>query len=91
MRRTLHQLPAAIVLALGAILVVWGGYTCFKRVQPEPAAAESQTPRFCPPTIAEVLGLDSGSDRLQDLVVAGIGGVALLLSWHSLRRGEEAS
>jgi hypothetical protein len=91
MRRTLHQFPAFIVLALGAILVVWGGYTCFRRAQPEPVAGEGQTPRFCPPTITEVLGLDSGSDRLQGLVVAGIGGVALWLSWHSLRHREEAS
>jgi len=90
MRHTFQKLPAAIVLALGLTLLVWGDYSAFRVRQPEPRA-ENETPRFCPPTIAELFGVDSGSDRVQGLVVAGIGAVAIWLALHSLRQREEAS
>jgi hypothetical protein len=75
------------VLALGAMLVLWGGYAFVVGPRPEPVA-EARAPRFCAPSVAEVLGMDSGGERLQGLVVAAIGGVAMWLAASVLRHRE---
>ena len=90
MRPFIQRLPAAIVLALGLVLVGWGAYSLF-RVTPAAPTAEGETPRLCPPTVAELLGVDSADERLQGLMVAGIGGVVILLAGYSLRHHEKAS
>jgi hypothetical protein len=90
MLRTIQKLPAIIVLALGLILVMWGGYSFFKVVQPQPNAG-NESPRLCPPTIAELIGMDSAGDRLQGAVVAGIGGVAIWLLLQSLPHQKETA
>ncbi len=89
MRGFFQRLPAASVLALGLILVGWGGYSLFRASPPAPKA-EGKEFRLCPPTIAELLGVDSADERLQGLVVAGIGGVAIWLAGYSLRDQAES-
>ena len=79
MRALIQRLPAAIVLALGLVLVGRGGYSLF-RVTPAAPKAEGETPRLCPPTVAELLGVGSADGRPQGLVVAGVGGVVILLA-----------
>ena len=90
MRAFIQRVPAAIILALGVVIVGWGGYPLF-RVTPPAPKAEGETPRLCPPTVAELLGVDSADERLQGLAVAGIGGVVILLAGYSLRHNEKAS
>jgi hypothetical protein len=90
MRRILRKLPEAAILAVGAILVLWGAHSFFRGLPLEPPPDGHPTMPLCAPTIAELLGIDSASHRLQGLFVAGVGGVAICFAWASLRRREEA-
>jgi hypothetical protein len=90
MRRIIQKLPAMLVLLIGTIVIVWGACVVFKRPQPEPAP-QGGTTRFEPPTIAEMIGIEPGGEKLQGLFAIGVGGVAVLLAVFVLRQEDKES
>jgi hypothetical protein len=88
MRTFLHKLPALVVLGLGTALALWGGHVMTSSTLAHPVAPE-EGPRFCAPTLTEVLGFDGNTNRPQAIAAVVVGGVAAWFSLQSLRRGEE--
>jgi hypothetical protein len=90
MRHILQTLPGVVVLAIGTILVLWGGYYFIRGPQPEPVTP-NDTPRFCAPTVLEMFGMEPGGERFQGLLAMGVGSVAVLLAVSSLGHKHEVS
>ena len=77
------MLPAAAVLALGFVILVWG----FQAVWIGDASVldfKNDSPRMCPPNVFELLGIDPEA-VVQAVIAVVVGGAAVCFAVADLR------